>query len=225
MEITVSSVDQVFNIVTSLVLMQIFQRLKPETTAIHILRALYFISQSFLLFLLYIVKQRIEKIDDKRTFEISISENETETISFSKYDKSELTKLLKTVILQIPIVLFLHFKFKLPQALAVQIITVIKHVFVNPLISTYLWRERFFKVKRPHEETVLFSTGETEEADQAIQTDTERVCEKVTEEVEAEKVSEKVCEEATDSESEKVSDEQEIASSEEEGQSDKKIEE
>lgn len=163
MEITTTSLDQIFNILTSLILMQVFSRYKPTQHVLILLRILYGVVQFLFITILYLTKKKIEKINDKRTFLTQDNDNNDIRQTYSQYDKSEYSKLLRSTILQIPIVLFLHLKFNLPQPLTVQILNTIRNIFLNPLFMVYLWKEKFYTVKRPYEESIVFGTDKDDD--------------------------------------------------------------
>lgn len=165
MEITISSVDQVFNIVTSLVSMQVLQRYKPTDNIIMFIRIFYAVAQIVNLLLMYLIKKKIKLVDDKRTFIVKDSEGVEKQHSYSDYDSEELSKLVKSTLFQIPIVLFLHFKMEMPQPLLMQILMTLKNFVFSPLINVYLYNEMLFQISRPFEETVIFRTKAAEEED------------------------------------------------------------
>lgn len=163
MELTVGSIDQTFNIVSSLLVMQILQRYPIKN--ILFLRLCYMLVQILQFIILYIIKRRIQKINDKRTFMIKDSEGNVQRSLFGTYDNDELSKSIKQNIFQLPIVLFLHYKMELSQPLLLQIITFIKNIVMNPLYHIYLYREKFLKITRPFEETVIYRSRDHQDVD------------------------------------------------------------
>lgn len=181
MEITLSSAEQIFNILLSIFSMQILQRIKLTDNHIFILRSVYVITQLLQLGLLYEIKRRIKKRDDKRTFLINTDGNNStdqREMTYSEYDLDEASKLLRSTLFQIPIVLFLHLKMGLPQPIMMQVINFFKNLFIQALFNAYIWNERFYKISRPFEESILIKTGESEEEAEEREKKTEKKVEK-----------------------------------------------
>ncbi|KRH92342.1 inorganic phospphate transporter protein [Pseudoloma neurophilia] len=202
-QITMGSLDQTFNILSSLIIMQVLQRYPISSDSMTYLRIIYFIVISLQFMVFYYIKRIIETINDKRTFLIKDSDGNVQQSTFSSYDSDELNKLLKSSLFQIPIVLFLNIKMGMSQPLILQIITFIKNMLFLPLIHVYIFKERVFKIIRPFEETIVFSnTPEDEEEQKITDSDNQKVTEQKVTDTD-QKVSE---DKVTDSENQKVTD-------------------
>lgn len=161
MEIPLTAIDQALNITASLLCMQTSKYIEI-TNPLHIwlLRIAYALSQAAQFFLMHVIRRRIEMAADRRTVRVlkesNLSEDEYEDITYTEYDVRELRKLVRSTLFQVPIVLFMHFKFGLPQPLVLQIVALFKSFFLCPLFMAYLRR---MHVERPFEKNMLFGRG------------------------------------------------------------------
>ncbi|ELQ74159.1 Protein involved in inorganic phosphate transport [Trachipleistophora hominis] len=164
MEIPLTSIDQALNIVASLVCMQATKYVElSHPLYLWTLRVLYVISQLMLFLCVHLIKKSIMRQNDRRVVKVprelkwnevpETNEEEFEEITYSEYDMREAGRLIKSALFQIPIVLFLHLKFGLPQPLALQAISIVKSFFLNPLFIAHL---RHKSVLRPFDKNMLF---------------------------------------------------------------------
>ncbi|ELA46209.1 hypothetical protein VCUG_02290 [Vavraia culicis subsp. floridensis] len=192
MEIPLTSIDQALNIVASLVCMQATKYVElSRPLYLWTLRVLYVVSQLLLFLCVHLIKKSIVRQNDRRLVKVprelkwnevpETSEEEFEEITYSEYDTREVGRLVKSALFQVPIVLFLHLKFGLPQPLALQAISIIKSFFLNPLFIAHL---RHKSVLRPFDKNVLFGKAkETSEERRKREGETEEESRNVEEKV------------------------------------------
>lgn len=139
MEIPLSSIDQAFNILVSLTCMQLTKYIRITPIITWSIRIAYLISQLLLFLFISIIKKRIAMVNDRRKVrvfkelkwnEVPDDEDEYEEITFSEYDSREVKRLMKTSLFQLPIVIFLHVKFSLPQPMILQVVSLVKSFFL-----------------------------------------------------------------------------------------------
>ncbi|TBU20318.1 inorganic phosphate transport protein Pho88 [Hamiltosporidium tvaerminnensis] len=143
-----------------------------NTNILWSLRIIYVSSQLLYLLLLYIIKNRIISTNDTRKLKVkpeisffqrndTLEEDETVEISFKDYDYKEYSKILKGMLIQFLIVIFIHFKLSISQPLVIQSLVPFKSLFLNPLFIFYI---RNNPILRPFEDNMLFQkTSKNEE--------------------------------------------------------------
>ncbi|KAK1347135.1 phosphate transporter (Pho88) [Hamiltosporidium tvaerminnensis] len=173
MPVSLTTVDQLSNIFLSIVTMQGLKRMDMSNTNIlWSLRIIYVSSQLLYLLLLYIIKNRIISTNDTRKLKVkpeisffqrndTLEEDEMVEISFKDYDYKEYSKILKGMLIQFLIVIFIHFKLSISQPLVIQSLVPFKSLFLNPLFIFYI---RNNPILRPFEDNMLFQkTSKNEE--------------------------------------------------------------
>merc|ERR1712080_596898 len=157
MAISLISLDQISNMVISLIIMQVFKKYDSKSPTIQLyLRISYFVFQFINFLFLFVIHKRLIK-NDNRKLKIKntklFSEEEEEIEMTSEYDKTEYNKALKNAVMQFVIISVLNYKWQLPQPLIIQSASVLKSIFLNPLYMTYLRR---VEVVRPFDKNFLY---------------------------------------------------------------------
>lgn len=155
MTLALTTLDQILNLLMSVVSMHVFKKYKFEDMRIMWgIRMGYFLSQSILFLMLYLINRNINTKNDMRVLKIKTEDGEEE-ITYSNYDKEEYKKVLRSSIVQFVLVTSFHIKWKMPAPLVIQSFGVFKNLVLNPLFLTHI---RNKEVLRPFEENVLFES-------------------------------------------------------------------
>lgn len=162
MSIQLTTVDEVSNLVISILVMQMLKRIGnlSESTILK-LRIVFAFFQALQLLMIFISKKSITSTKDQRKLKLpkqdgllsSAEEDEEEEITYSEYDMRELKKLYKSVAIQLAISVFCHWKWKIIQPFIIQSIGVAKSYFMKPIFIAHV---RGIEVIRPYEKNLLF---------------------------------------------------------------------
>ncbi|KAF7682953.1 hypothetical protein TCON_1834 [Astathelohania contejeani] len=165
MEISLTLIDQMVNLLISLVSMQFMKRIDVnDTKLIRSFRMVYLLSQVAYILGLFIVNVKIKAVRDSRTLKVpkekkffsgDEEDDEDEEITYTDYDLREFNRMIKSFITQMVFVCFLHWKWGFLQPLMVQILTVIKSFFLNPLFLAYILDK---EIIRPFENNIFFQS-------------------------------------------------------------------
>lgn len=156
------TVDQLSSLLLSIISMQSLKRIDQTCPNFLLyLRIFFLVSIITNLILLYIIKKRINIVNDKRTIKIkkqkSFFDNEEDEeeieMSHFEFDMNEYNNNLKRFLIQTVFILLGHWKWKMCQPLLVQGIAPFKAVFLCPLYVCYL---RGKDILRPYELNMLF---------------------------------------------------------------------
>ncbi|KAG5859072.1 phosphate transport protein [Encephalitozoon hellem] len=168
MSLSVVSVDQFVGFALSIISMKISGNPMLKTPkAIWILRGVYLCSNLIqLMFSLYIMK-KIKSTNDSRKVKIKReatlfkdnNEEEEEEMTYASYDESELTKSIRTAVIQFLIIAVLHFKLEVVQPLFAQSFVPLRNLLLSPLYAAYIWNR---PVLRPFEANMLFQKAPKE---------------------------------------------------------------
>lgn len=161
MAVQMTTLDEVSNIVISILVMQLLKKLgKLEEGTILKIRVMFAVSQLIQLILLLMVRRSLNKTNDQRKVKVpkqsglaAGDEEEEEEITYNEYDRREYKKLYKSMMLQLVVSGLCHLKWNIIQPLIIQSIGTIKFFFLKPLVLAHV---RGKEVQRPFENNWLF---------------------------------------------------------------------
>eukprot|EP00866_Antonospora_locustae_P002303 jgi/Antlo1/2303/5 len=161
MAVQMITLDEVSNIVISILVMQLlkkFGQLKDST--IWKIRVVFMVSQLVQLVLLLIVRRSLNATNDQRKVKVPKQngvavgeEDEEEEITYNEYDRREYKKLYKSMMLQLVVSGLCHLKWNIIQPLIIQSIGTVKFFFLKPLVLAHV---RGKEVQRPFENNWVF---------------------------------------------------------------------
>ncbi|KCZ81515.1 hypothetical protein H312_01093 [Anncaliia algerae PRA339] len=173
MSVSYTTIDEGSNVIISLILMQSLKKMPAfSDNSIWIIRGVFVAALMMQIYLLYFIKKKITTVNDQRTLQVpkvNGEEEENEEITYSEYDRRECDKLLKALLIQSAITVFIHLKWNVLQPLIIQSITPLKSYFLKPLFCIYL---RSKDMLRPYENNKLF--GKTVEEEKEIETEKDK---------------------------------------------------
>ena len=161
MSIRLTTLDEVSNIVISILVMQLLKRYgEVRKSVTWNLRILFIFSQILQSIFLFMIARSLNRNSDQRKIKVpkqegfaSDNDEEEEEITYNEYDRREYRRLYKSMAVQVVISVFCHFKWGIVQPFIIQSIGPFKSFFLKPLFLAHI---RGVEVLRPFENNLLF---------------------------------------------------------------------
>lgn len=165
MEITLPGADQFVGLILNFALMQFSKKELTKTDmAVKFIRFAFVISVSLQLLICFYIKRRIAFFNHQKKFKykptssmLSVSEAQDSEIeiTFAEYDNNEATSMMRGLVFQSILYMFVAWKFGRNESLIGTSFNLLKNFVFSPLYRAYLFG---CHIERPYEKNLLFSS-------------------------------------------------------------------
>jgi len=181
MEITLTAADQFLGVVFTVGVIQMIKKpFMKDPAVINGVKVAFVITAVIQLAIAYYIKRKVSKANNQKKFKykpeaslLSASEGQDQEveITYSEYDSNEATKMLRSIAFNSILYTALSFKLKNTQPMILQMLNLLKSLFLSPLYRAHLYG---MDVKRPFERNILISFNKAAAEEEVAPTQAEK---------------------------------------------------